>query len=172
MKKEYTIPSLENIRALYDEIIPMLKELKTKEDIIAFGEKHKVTMEINYDLATLYDESQSIEVIRCESWGNLDYIYVYTDESYKPVFDVWCDFSEHDFIDGIIIDELETAYKNGIQMLWHMNETRKEDLMEIISILRSHSVDYNYMIDTYGFDIEIVEEYENEHYEIGYGDIK
>ena len=68
---EYLIPSIEQIKALYNEVVPLLKELKTKADVIEFGKKHKVTMEINYDLADNFDESQPIEVIRCESWGDL-----------------------------------------------------------------------------------------------------
>ena len=33
---EYLIPSLKEIKELYNEIIPMMKNLKTKEDIINF----------------------------------------------------------------------------------------------------------------------------------------
>ena len=110
---EYLIPSKENIIALYNEVIPLLQELKTKEDIIKFSEKHKVTMEINYDLAVNYDENQPIEVIRCESWGDLDYIYVYADGS-APRFDVWCDFMECDFIEGTTIENFEEDYDKGI----------------------------------------------------------
>ena len=168
---EYLIPSIEQIKALYNEIIPLMKELKTKTDVIEFGKKHKVTMEINYDLAELFDESQPIEVIRCESWGDLDYIYVYID-NIAPHFDVWCDFMEYDFIDGISIDELEKSYIEGIKWLWLRSKTRPEDLKEIISILRQHGIEYNDLIEVYGFETEIVEEYENEHYEQGYGDIK
>lgn len=84
-------------------------------------------MEINYDLADLYSEDTPIEVIRCESWGDLDYIYVYPDDS-KPMFDVWCDFSEEDFIDGINIDELEEAYKDGVKMLWRMNNQLVQEI--------------------------------------------
>ena len=166
---EYLIPSIEQIKALYNEVVPLLKELKTKADVIEFGKKHKVTMEINYDLADNFDESQPIEVIRCESWGDLDYIYVYTD-NIAPHFDVWCDFMEYDFIDGISLDELEKSYIEGIKWLWYRSETRLEDLKEIIGILRQHGIEYNDMIDVYGFKTEIVEEYENEHYEQGYGD--
>lgn len=168
---EYLIPSIEQIKALYNEIIPLMKELKTKTDVIEFGKKHKVTMEINYDLAELFDESQQIEVIRCESWGDLDYIYVYTD-NIAPHFDVWCDFMEYDFIDGISIDELEKSYIEGIKWLWYRSKTRPEDLKEIIGTLRQHGIEYNDLIEVYGFKTEIVEEYENEHYEQGYGDIK
>lgn len=168
---EYLIPSMEQIKTLYKEIIPLMKELKTKADVIEFGKKHKVTMEINYDLADNFDESQPIEVIRCESWGDLDYIYVYPNGS-TPHFDVWCDFMEYDFIDGITIEDLEKNYIEGIKWLWLRSKTRPEDLKEIIGILRQHGTEYNDMIEVYGFETEIVEEYENEHYEQGYGDIK
>lgn len=118
----YGIPSIEHIKALYDEVIPLLKQLKTKADVIEFGEKHKVTMEINYDLAKLYDEKEPIKVIRCEAWGDLDCIYVYTNGD-NPMFDVWCDFGDFDFIEGITIKDLEESYTEGIKMLWYMNET-------------------------------------------------
>lgn len=168
---EYLIPSMEQIKALYNEVIPLMQELKTKSDVIEFGKKHKVTMEINYDLAEKFDEGQTIEVIRCESWGDLDYIYVYADGS-TPLFDVWCDFMEYDFVDGTTIAKLENDYIEGIKWLWLRSKTRSEDLKEIISILRQHGVEYNDMIEVYGFETEIVEEYEDTFYEHGYGDIK
>lgn len=157
---EYLIPSIEHIKKLYNEVIPLMNELKTKEDVINFGKKYKTTMEINYDLAENFDESHSIEVIRCESWDDLDYIYVYSDGSFSH-FDVWCDFMEYDFIDGTNIKDLERDYIEGIKWLWLRNETRLEDLKEIISILGHHGIEYNDMIKVYGFKAEIVEEYEN-----------
>ena len=168
---EYLIPSIEQVKALYNEVMPLLKELKTKADVIEFGKKHKITMEINYDLAEIFDESQPIEVIRCESWGDLDYIYVYPDGS-TPHFDVWCDFMEYDFVDGTTIENLEKDYIEGIKWLWLRSKTRPEDLKEIISIMREHGIEYNDLIEVYGFDTDIVEQYEDEHYEHGYGDIK
>ena len=171
LEENTLIPSMERIRALYDEVIPLMLELKTKEDVINFGKKHKTTMEINYDVADKFDESQVIEVIRCEVWGDLDYIYVYSDGS-APLFDVWCDFMEYDFIDGTTIDKLEKDYVEGIKWLWSRCETQPEDLKEIISALRQHGVEYNDMIEIYGFESEIVEEYEADHYELGYGDVK
>ena len=57
-------------------------------------------------------------------------------------------------------------------MLWYKSDTRKQDLMEIIRILRQQGIDYNYMIDTFDFDVDIVEEYESKHYEWCIGDIK
>ena len=171
LEQEVLIPSMEKIRALYDEVIPMLRELKTKQDVINFGDKHHVTMEINYDFANKFDESQPIECIRCESWGDLDYIYIYTNGS-EPLFDVWCNFMDYDFIDGTTITNLEKDYIEGIKWLWLRSRNRKEDLMEIISILRLHGIEYNDMINVYKFDSMIVEEYEDEHYEHGYGDTK
>ena len=41
---EYLIPSMEHIKTLYDEVIPLMQQLKTKTDVIEFGKKHKVTM--------------------------------------------------------------------------------------------------------------------------------
>jgi len=158
---KYLIPSIEHIKALYDEIIPLMKELKTKEDVINFGKKHNTTMEINYDFADYYDGSKPIEVVRCEAWGDLDYIYVFSNGN-TPRFDVWCDFMEYDFIDGTTIEKLENDYVEGIKWLWLRSKTRPEDLKEIIGILREYGVECNDMIDVYGFETEIVEEYEKE----------
>jgi hypothetical protein len=138
----YGIPSIEHIKALYDEVIPLLKQLKTKADVIEFGEKHKVTMEINYDLAKLYDEKDPIEVIRCEAWGDLTYIYVYKDGS-KPKFDVWSDFYDSEFIEDINIDDLKEAYRNGIQILWFMSKNNSGDLEEIILTLHNQGMSIN-----------------------------
>lgn len=129
---EYLIPSIEHIKNLYNEVIPLLENLKTKADVIEFGKKHKVIMEINYDLAEWFDESEPIEVIRCESWGDLDYIYVYANEVNKPHFDVWCDFMEYDFIDGAYIENIEKYYIEGVKWLWLRSKTRPEDLKEIV----------------------------------------
>lgn len=153
---EYLIPSIEHIKNLYNEVIPLLGNLKTKADVIEFGKTHKVTMEINYDLAELFDESEPIEVIRCESWGDLDYIYVYTNGVNKPHFDVWCDFMEYDFIDGAYIENIEKYYIEGVKWLWLRSKTRPEDLKEIVGIMKQHGVTNREMIGVYGFDEDIV----------------
>lgn len=156
----YGIPSIEHIKALYDEVIPLLKQLKTKADVIEFGEKHKVTMEINYDLAKLYDEKEPIEVIRCEAWGDLNYIYVYTN-GVSPMFDVWCDFGDFDFIDGISIKDLDKSYTEGIKMLWYMNETREDDLKAIVEILHNHGISYDEMETDYKLDKNVIDKCRN-----------
>lgn len=138
----YGIPSLENIEALYNEVIPLLERLNTKAEIIEFGKKHKVTMEINYDSVEEYDEGEPIEVIRCEVWGDLTYIYVYKDGS-KPKFDVWSDFYDSEFIANTSIDKLNEAYKEGIRMLWYVNENRPGDLEEIILTLQAQEMSIN-----------------------------
>lgn len=152
---EYLIPSIEHIKSLYNEVVPLLEKLKTKTDVVEFGKKHKVTMEINYDLAELFDESESIEVIRCESWGDLDYIYVHTNGN-KPHFDVWCDFMEYDFIERAFIENIEKYYVEGVKWLWLRRKTRLEDLKELVNIMKQHGIASREMIDVYGFDEDIV----------------
>ncbi len=132
-KKLYKIPSLDDIESLYNEIVPMLTELNTKNDVIKFAKKHHVTMEINYDIADRFDENESIEVIRCENWGDLDYIYVYKDAR-KPIFDVWCDFLEFDFITDIHMEDLRKEYDAGIQLIWC--KTPEDKLPELVNILK------------------------------------
>ena len=152
----YDIPSIAHIQALYGEIIPLLKQLKTKADVIEFGKEHNVTMEINYDLADLYDEKEPIEVIRCEAWGDLDYIYVHTDGT-EPMFDIWCDFEGLDFIEGVTIKNLEESYKDGIKMLWYRNETREDDLEAIVEILHNHGISYEEIETDYKLDKNIID---------------
>lgn len=156
----YGIPSIEHIKALYNEVVPLLKQLKTKADVLEFGEKYKVTMEINYDLAKLYDEKEPIEVIRCEAWGDLDYIYVYTNGD-NPMFDVRCDFGDFDFIDGINIEDLDESYKEGIKTLWYMNETREDDLEAIVEILHNYGNSYDEMETDYKLDKNVIDKYRN-----------
>lgn len=142
MTDTYGIPSLENIEALYNEVIPLLEKLNAKADVIEFSKRYKVTMEINYDTVDNYNENDPIEVIRCEAWGDLTYIYVYKDGS-KPKFDVWSDFYDSEFIEDINIDDLKEAYKNGIQSLWFMSKNNSGDLEEIILTLHNQGMSIN-----------------------------
>lgn len=142
MTDMYGIPSLENIEVLYNEVIPLLEKLDTKTDVIEFSKRHKVTMEINYNTLDKYDESEPIEVIRCEVWGDLTYIYVYKDGS-KPKFDVYSEFYDSEFIEDINIDELKEAYRNGIQRLWFTSENNPGDLEEIILVLQAQGMSIN-----------------------------
>ena len=158
---KYLIPSIEEIKAAYNEIIPLMKELKTKDDVIAFEKKHKVTMEINYDLAKYYNENDPIEVIRCEHWKDLDYIYVPMDGS-APHFDVWCDFMDYDFIDGTTIEYLEKKYVEGIKWMWNRFYRSPKNLKEIICVLKQHGIQYDDIIEIYGFDENLIEEFKDE----------
>lgn len=142
MTDTYGIPSLENIEALYNEVMPLLEKLNTKADVIEFSKRYKVTMEINYDTVDNYNENDPIEVIRCEAWGDLTYIYVYKDGS-KPKFDVWSDFYDSEFIEDINIDDLKEAYRNGIQSLWFMSKNNSGYLEEIILTLHNQGMSIN-----------------------------
>lgn len=157
---KYLIPSIEHIKDLCNEVIPLLEKLKTKTDVIEFGKKYKVTMEINYDLAKLFDESEPIEVIRCESWGDLSYVYVYTNGD-KPHFDVWCDFMDCEFIEEAYIENIEKYYIQGVRELWLSNKSRPEDLKELVNGMQQHGISSKEMIDVYGFDKDVVEDIVN-----------
>lgn len=117
------IPNIEEIKADYNEIITLMSKLKTKEDVENFEKEYKVIMEINYDR---YNDNEPIEVIRCEHWNNLDYIYYYMDGS-KPMFDVWCDIIDCDFIDGANIDNLEKHYVDGIKWIFSKKNLGNND---------------------------------------------
>lgn len=160
-------PNIEEIRYQYNEIIPLLQNLKTKQDVIEFGEKYGITMEINHFDAEAFYEKRPIRVIRCEAWKDLDYIYVYTDGS-APTIDIWCDVKDYIFLDSSTIETLEENYIKGVKRIWSKND--RDVKFEIIRTLRTHNINYNDMIDIYGLDADIVEAYEDDHYEQGYND--
>lgn len=167
MKNTYRIPTMENIKAQYEEIIGYMSQLKTKKDILNFQKEHHVTMEINYEECELYDGKIPIEVIRCESWGDLDYIYFPVDkESFygsvlkEPNFDIWCDLLELDFVECTTIENLEVNYEEGIKYIL-AHDLSKAELFEVIKVLREQLIDYSEIIDKYGIDSMIVEEYED-----------
>ena len=169
LEKE-TIPSIQLIKEQYAEIAGFLAELKTKQDVIDFQKKYKTTMEINYVEAEDFDETKEIEVIRCDAWGYIDEIYYYLNGT-MPVFDIWCDHFDCRFVASTTLDTLIESYIKGIKWLWQQYSNSKESRTEIIYSLRKQGVDYNSMVDKYGFDPILVEEYESEHYELGYGDL-
>ena len=63
----------------------------------------------------------------------MDYIYVYKDAR-KPIFDVWCDFLEFDFITDIHMEDLRKEYDAGIQLIWC--KTPEDKLPELVNILK------------------------------------
>lgn len=77
------------------------------------------------------------------------------------MFDVWCDFGDFDFIDGISIKDLEKSYTEGIKMLWYMNETREDNLKAIVEILYNHGISYDEMETDYKLDKNVIDKCRN-----------
>ena len=137
---KYGIPNLDDIKKQYNDLIPLMESLNTKQDVIDFEDKYDVTMEINYESVDEFDEkNEPIDVIRCESWKDLTYIYVYKNDI-KPTFDVWSEFYDSEFIENITIDELDTTYKNGLLHLWNISAGSPYDQESIILALHDQGM--------------------------------
>ena len=108
-------PTLEEIKRDYNELIEIIKDIKTIEQIKALDKTKQFTIEIN---GMFVDEfighnltNENIEWIRYESYGCLSYIYNRLDGAY--MFDVWSNYCDDEFIRDITIDKLtEDFYEN------------------------------------------------------------
>lgn len=124
--KPYTygdFPDLKDIEADYNELMDIVKDVKTIEQAKELEEKGFI-VEINGVSIKEYVEdggflnegktNENIEWIRYERYGCLDCIYVYTDGS-STMFSVWSEAYEIDFIDSATIKDVETIYKVSIE---------------------------------------------------------
>lgn len=122
-------PTIEEIKRDYAELMKIARNVRTIEQAIETEKKEKVTIEINgllideyvngmkHSDGTISDykgTNEEIEWIRYESYGCLAYVYDRFDG--KPMFDVWCNAGECEFITDITIDELtEENYAKWVQ---------------------------------------------------------
>lgn len=178
---EKLIPSIKDIKEQYNEIVTLLKKLKTKEDVISFEKKYEVAIEINgCDSDRCNDEFINITRIRCDNWKDLQYVTYCIDEDFI-YFDVWSNIVCGTFISDTTIDDIEQNYVKGIKWIYEQlmedcnyNKENyvesKNDINKFIYTLRKNEINYNDMIDIYSIDTDIVEEYEDSNYEWGYGD--
>lgn len=114
-------PTLKEIKNDYYELTKIIEGINTIEKLKELDKKNILTFEINSMSLEEFLEPDSkgniptdndIEYIRYDSFGCLDFIYVYPNDKCKPMFDVWCDYTDDFFISDITIDELtNTLYK-------------------------------------------------------------
>ena len=127
-------PNLEEIKRDYTELMEIIKDVRTIEQAREIENKEKLTVEINglsideyVDGMRLIDGTRikyrgtdkDIEWIRYEAYGCLAYIYDRFNG--KPMFDVWCNVGDCEFITDITIDDLtEENYQE-----WVANEKER-----------------------------------------------
>ena len=114
-------PTIEEIKRDYDELIKIINDVRTIEQIKQLDKEKKFTIEINGmtidefltpDSEGYICTDKDIEWVRYEVYGCLTYIY----DSFngKLMFDVWSEFCEDEFIRDITIDELtEELYEKA-----------------------------------------------------------
>ena len=121
-------PTMEKIKRDYVELMGNIKGVRTIEQAKEMEDKGFI-VEINglsideyVNGMKLYDGTRTdykgtdegIEWIRYESYGCLSYIYDRFDG--KPMFDVYCNYLEDEFIRDITIDDLtEELYEKAIE---------------------------------------------------------
>lgn len=111
-------PTIEEIKRDYNELMEIIKDVKTIEQAKQL-EKDFTIIEINGmsigefltpDNNGYVCTDKDIEWIRYEVYGCLSYIYDRFDG--KPMFDVFSEFCQYEFITDITIDKLtEELYK-------------------------------------------------------------
>ena len=121
--KNEDFPTIKEIKKDYNDLIDIIKNVRTIEHIKELDKQKKFTIEINGMSISEFLEADNngyvctnddIEWVRYESFGCLSYIYDRFDG--KPMFDVWCDYGYYDFITDITIDDLtEDLYENKKQ---------------------------------------------------------
>lgn len=121
MRKEYfemilnknDFPSFEEIKKDYHDLINIIKDIRTIEQIKRVEKEYNFTIEINGmtiseflkpDINGYVCTDNDIEWVRYESYGCLSYIYDRFDG--KPMFDVYSNYCDGEFITDITIDEL------------------------------------------------------------------
>lgn len=110
-------PTMEEIKRDYNELMEIIKDVKTIEQAIEIRDTYKIWVEINGVSIDEYvnrkkGTNEDIEWIRYENYGCLSYIYDWFNG--KPIFDVWSNGLEYEFITDITIDNLtEELYKNA-----------------------------------------------------------
>lgn len=101
-------PTMEEIKRDYNELIEIIKDIRTIEQAKVLDEQKKFTIEINgmfiNEFLKANGTNKDIEWIRYEVYGCLSYIYDRFDG--KPMFDVWSNYCWDEFIHDITIDDL------------------------------------------------------------------
>lgn len=126
-------PYLDNIVDDYNKLMKLVKDVKSLKDIeeLVANKSFSISeIEINGMSVGFYKErieqgfASDIEWICYESFGCLDYIYVFTEESRLPVFDVALETEGHLFENITIaeIDDMESECWEDV-VRKHMNKS-------------------------------------------------
>ena len=109
-------PTMEEIKRDYNELIEIIKDVKTINQAREM-EKKGFIVEINGVSIDEYINGEgcnegktddNIEWIRYEVYGCLSYIYDRFDG--KPMFDIWSEYCQYEFITDITIDRLTEEF--------------------------------------------------------------
>ena len=120
-------PTLETIKNTYNELVEIMKDVKTIDQCKEIEQKYRLTIEINGDFIENYVKNggtnEDIEWIRVEHYKCIDYIYFFNN---GPIyFDVWTDDFDTEFICDTTIDKLDEAYEIGIKWVKELLEAYK-----------------------------------------------
>ena len=108
-------PTMEEIKRDYNELMEIIKDVKTIEQAKQLEKENEFTIEINGmsigefltpDSNGYICTDKDIEWIRYEVFGCLSYIYQHFKYDGKIWFDVWSNYCYDEFIRDITIDEL------------------------------------------------------------------
>lgn len=115
-KRSYgNFPTINEIKRDYNELVEIIKDIRTIEQVKQL--EKEFTIEINGmsieeflqpDSKGYICTDKDIEWIRYEVYGCLSYIYDRFDG--KPMFDVWSDYCDDEFIRDITIDKLTEEF--------------------------------------------------------------
>lgn len=87
--KGFVPPSLEELKQDYEDLVKLIKNIRTVEQAKAFQKEHNIPVEINgNDCEDFeFEYREEIEWIRYDHFGHLSYIYDYFDGN--PEFDIY-----------------------------------------------------------------------------------
>lgn len=107
-------PTLAEIKRDYAEITHIVDATKSITELQYLEKELQITLEVNGVFLEEYASNknpQPIEWIRVESYGCLAYIYIWADGA-APIFDVWCNAVEREFISDFTFSQVEEQYEN------------------------------------------------------------
>lgn len=158
-------PTLKEIKNDYYELMKIIEGINTIEQLKELDKKNILTFEINSMSLEEFLEPDSkgniptdndIEYIRYDSFGCLDFIYIYPNnkiypnDKCKPMFDVWCNYTDDSFISDITIDDLTNAlYKCSKEIalgkfLLDEFKTCEKMINEMQKLMKKYESFYNY----------------------------
>ena len=134
-------PSLAEIQRDYQDLMELIKDVKTPEQAKVLADTKGLLVEVNGErvddfLADPSNSNLDIEWIRYEAFGCLQYIYDRFDG--QPMFDVWSNAISREFITDVTIGDLtEERYEDqialGVELLVKLGEISREQVDALIA---------------------------------------